>query len=80
MNYEIEHACYRLKAGGWIAYFHLNYLEGATLHSQQCFDPQRDLSFATEEKAKQRNRELAQNWRNANCPDAKLFERREEQN
>jgi len=80
MKYEIEHACYRLKAGGWIAYFHLNYVAGATFYSQQCFDPLRDLSFATEEAAKDRNRELAQNWRNANCPDAELFERRAERN
>jgi len=80
MNYEIEHACYRLKSGGWVAYFHLNCVAGSTLHYQQCFDPRRDLSFATEKEAKERNRELAQNWRNANCPDAKLFERRAEEN
>jgi hypothetical protein len=80
MRFEIEHACYRLKAGGWIAQFHLNYVAGATLHSQQCFDPRIDLSFATEEEAKERNRTLALNWRKAKCPDAELFERGAEQN
>ena len=80
MKLEIEHACYRLRAGGWVAQFHLNYEEGATLHSQQCFDPRIDLWFATEEEAKERNRALALNWRNANCPDAELIERSAEQN
>ena len=80
MNYEIEHACYQLKGGRWIAQFHLNHLEGATLYSQQCFDPRTDLSFATEEEAKERNRELARNWRNVECPGVDLFERRAELN
>jgi hypothetical protein len=78
MRLEIEHACYRLKAGGWVAQFHLNYIEGATLHSQQCFDPRIDLFFATEEEARERNRVLARHWRDANCPDGELFERRAE--
>jgi hypothetical protein len=84
MKFEIEHECYRLQSGEWVAQFNLNHVAGATLHSQQCFDPRIDLSFATEfateEEAKQRNRTLALNWRNANCPDAELFERRAEQN
>jgi hypothetical protein len=75
MKYEIEHACYRVKAGGWVAQFHINYVEGSTLHSQQCFDPRTDLFFATEEEAKERNRVLACIWRDANCPDAELVER-----
>ena len=78
MKYEIEHACYRVKAGGWVAQFHLNYVEGSTSHSQQCFDPRIDLFFATEEQAKERNLELACIWRDANCPDAELVERRTE--
>ena len=78
MKYEIEHACYRVKAGGWVAQFHLNYVEGSTSHSQQCFDPRIDLFFATEEQAKERNLELARIWRDANCPDAELVERRTE--
>ena len=78
MKYEIEHACYRLRAGGWVAQFHLNYMVGATFHSQLCFDPCIDLFFATEEEAKERNRVLARYWRDVNCADAELFERRAE--
>ena len=80
MKFELEHECYRLKGGKWVAQFNLNHVAGATLHSQQCFDPRTDLSFATEEEAKERNRTLALNWRNAECPDAELVERRSEQN
>jgi hypothetical protein len=80
MKFEIDHECYRLMGGEWIAQFNLNYVAGATLHSQQCFDPRIELSFATEEEARERNRRLALNWRDAKCPDAELFERREELN
>jgi hypothetical protein len=80
MKFVIDHKCYRLRDGGWMAGFLLEHTEGATLTSTQCFDPRIDLSFATEEAAKNRNRALAINWRNANCPDAELFERRAERN
>jgi hypothetical protein len=80
MKIEIEHECYRLRSGEWIAQVNLNYFAGATMYAQQCFDPRIDLSFATEKEAKERNRMLALNWRNASCPDAELFERREEPN
>jgi hypothetical protein len=61
-----------------MAGFFLEHTEGATLTSTRYLDPRTALSFATEGEAKDRNRALALNWRNANCPDAELFERRAE--
>jgi hypothetical protein len=77
---EFVHECYQLKTGGWRPRFHLRFVAGATSSSQRFLEPRRDLSFATQKEAKDRNRILALNWRNANCPDAEIFERHSEKN
>jgi hypothetical protein len=77
---EIGHACYQLPNLRWVPEFWLNHFTGEVMLSQLCLDPCVDLSFETKQGVEQRNRELATNWRDAHCPDAKLFERRAEQN
>jgi hypothetical protein len=74
MKFTVEHSCYQLVGGRWVAQFYLNHCEGATLHSLQCLDPRIELTFATEAEAKERNRHLVRNWRDAERPDAELFE------
>jgi hypothetical protein len=58
----------------------LKYVAGGTAYFQQVLETHRDVSFTTHEEAKAWNRALALLWRNANCPDAELFEKRAEQN
>jgi len=76
MNGLVEHRYWQLRDGKWAAQFHLRIYVGATEHSTQFFDSQRDLRYATAEEAKNRNRYLATNWRDANMPDLELFESR----
>ncbi len=76
MKFRLEHASYRLQDGRWVAKFHLTHREGATLHSQECFEPRIELTFRTEEDAKGRSRQLARTWWRENYPDAEIFEER----
>jgi hypothetical protein len=77
LNYLLKHRCYRLRDGRWISKFSLDHCEYGVLHSTLYFDPRADLTFDSEAEAKERNRELATNWRQANCPDAELCEDQE---
>jgi hypothetical protein len=61
MRFVIDHACYQLANGRWVAKFHLEHMERSAIVSTQCFDPRADLTFETEEEAKSRNRQLAVN-------------------
>ncbi len=76
MNGLVEHRHSQLRDGKWVAQFNLRICIGATEHSTQFFDSQRDLRYGTADEAKNRNRYLAVNWRNANMPDLELFESR----
>jgi hypothetical protein len=76
MKFILEHASYPLQDGRWVAKFHLSHWEGATLHSQECLEPRIELTFTTEEEAKERSRQLARNWWRENYPDAEILEER----
>jgi hypothetical protein len=71
----VDHSPYQLRDSlRWVANFELEF-HGNSITSQQCLEPREDLTFATREEAIERNRLLAHNWRDANAPGLKLFER-----
>lgn len=75
MNATLRHHCRQLLSGRWAAGFSLEFIEGPTLIDQQYFDPKIELTFDTEEEARERNRRLAWNWRKASAPEVTLYER-----
>jgi len=49
---------------------------GGTGFFEKVQETRREVAFATQEEARAWNRKLALLWRDANCPDVELFERR----
>lgn len=77
MRYIINHACYQLADGRWIARFDLDQSEPSAIVSTECYDPRIDRTFATKEEAKSRNRQLAldsidPNTELCECSDAEV--------
>src|SRR5271154_6180425 len=76
MKVTLVHHRGELKNGRWIAEFSLDFRHGSELIlSRQCFDPRIDLTFESDEQARERNRLLALNWKQKNSPDVELYER-----
>ncbi|HXR25683.1 MAG TPA: hypothetical protein VN742_10010 [Candidatus Binataceae bacterium] len=75
MRVILEHRREKLKNGRWAAGFSLEFFDGTSLISRQCFDPEIELTFESEEQARGRNRELALNWKQAAGPEIELCER-----
>jgi hypothetical protein len=73
MKFKFKHSCYPLADGRWVAQFDLSPCEGI-FYSSLWLDPRTEHTFATEAEAIERNRQLVRNWRDAERPDAELFE------
>jgi hypothetical protein len=76
MKVTLRHQCRLLQTGRWTAGFSLKFIDGPTLIDQQCFEPRTELTFEFEEQARERNRLLAWNWKQAEAPEIELYERR----
>jgi len=75
MKVGLRHNCRLLQNGRWTAGFSLEFINGSSLIDQQCFDPRIELTFESEEEARERNRLLAWNWKQAEAREIEIYER-----